>query len=462
MHKKNLKRRTFITGSVGTVAGLMTAGSILSNKKSDSYADEASIEESSLTASVNEEYYGSAFDSPPILQNYSETSVCIVFAVNAKSGNPYYHYANSQVTYWKKGASENDKITVKCGGYRMTDMHDKIQRICLVNLSPSTEYEFQIYVDRVSYKDGNNIKIDETFSETSEIFTFKTAGDNVNSHFCVINDTHHNKNSSFAKCFNKIKALTSEPSCILLNGDLTDAEPSLDKLIEVFCKPEVGDKDSLSKFPFLLCPGEQEQKGLGSVTLQDVWLNRLSDERKSEHWDLSRNFAVRIGDIALIGLDTGLDTDEDDSIMHVYNNNDYRKAQREWLEYALNLDRIKEAPFLIAACHIPLYENPTNDGFNDNLKLTFRQDCYDLWNDLLTESKCCLLLAGHTHKYRSDLSVSGSSWIQIVGGGNSDTDSEQYPTVLDVYIKEGSLHVDAYECVEGNLKEQIVINPKGR
>ena len=35
---------------------------------------------------------------------------------------------------------------------------------------------------------------------------------------------------------------------------------------------------------------------------------RQPEERNPRDWDLGRNFAVRLGDIALIGLDTGAKT----------------------------------------------------------------------------------------------------------------------------------------------------------
>ena len=69
--------------------------------------------------------------SAPMLQNYAETSIGITFAVSA--------LANGFVTYGKQPDLSDGK-TVKCGGFRVTDISDKAVEIRLTGLEPATTY----------------------------------------------------------------------------------------------------------------------------------------------------------------------------------------------------------------------------------------------------------------------------------------------------------------------------------
>ena len=72
---------------------------------------------------------------------------------------------------------------------------------------------------------------------------------------------------------------------------------------------------------------------------------------------------MRIGDIALIGLDTGDDRRDDHSINAGLSNfQPYREAQTLWLEDALSKPEISSAPFLLASCHIPPLRKEPDDS----------------------------------------------------------------------------------------------------
>ena len=59
-------------------------------------------------------------DTPPALMNYAEDSMDITFGVSA--------LANGFVTYGEK-PDLSDGITVKCGGYRVTRIDDKVMQV---------------------------------------------------------------------------------------------------------------------------------------------------------------------------------------------------------------------------------------------------------------------------------------------------------------------------------------------
>jgi hypothetical protein len=84
-------------------------------------------------------------------------------------------------------------------------------------------------------------------------------------------------------------------------------------------------------------------------------MTRLPSERAMRDFALDRNFAFRMGEIALIGLDTG----EDKPDHHPANGGfshftKFRIAQTAWLKDQFKRPEIANAPYVVAFVHIPL------------------------------------------------------------------------------------------------------------
>ena len=122
-----MKRREFIKGTA-----MLAAASGIS---SVSNAANVLTPEVKTTASVkNKEDYLIA--SAPMLQNYAATSMGIAFAVS--------DMANGYVIYGEK-PDLSDGQKVKCGGYRVTDISDKVIQVRLTGLKPATTYYYDIF-----------------------------------------------------------------------------------------------------------------------------------------------------------------------------------------------------------------------------------------------------------------------------------------------------------------------------
>lgn len=79
--------------------------------------------------------------------------------------------------------------------------------------------------------------------------------------------------------------------------------------------------------------GNHDFRGLENRDLRKVWMFRQPEERSPRDWDLGRNFAVRLGDLAIIGLDTGEDKVDSNPIhAGLANMGPYREAQAQWLK----------------------------------------------------------------------------------------------------------------------------------
>lgn len=405
---------------------------------------------------------GSLIISAPMLQNFAETSAGVAFAVSAM--------ANGYVRYGRK-PDLSDAVTVKCGGFRVTDMNDKVMLVRLTGLEPSTLYYYRIGADRINYVHGHKMLL-EGSEEDKRIYSFKTAGVGTEAHFCVINDTH-NKMDVFDALFRKIERLG--PSCVVWNGDMSSVAEDIDKQVSTFFTPDISVKDYASCRPYLLCPGNHENRGLANRHLERVWMYRQPEERSSRDWDLGRNFAVRLGDVAIIGLDTAEDkVDSNPIFCGLFNSEAYREAQKTWLEDALKRPEISSAPFLVACCHIPLYDsrpdqNP-GDVYPNDTDPRYQTDyahwqrsCLKLWGPLLDRAGCQLVITGHQHKFRFEPSCFEHGWDEIIGGGpvmsgeKADTD---FPTLVDVKSQGGKLRVQVINMVTGKKIAEYKYNPK--
>ena len=109
----------------------------------------------------------------------------------------------------------SDARKVKCGGYRLTEISDKVSQIRITGLKPSTKYYYRIGADRIHYGGGYDMKILGN-EEDPNIYGFTTAGKDAKAHFCVINDTHV-KWGSIDRIVGKVMSLS--PSCVIWNGD---------------------------------------------------------------------------------------------------------------------------------------------------------------------------------------------------------------------------------------------------
>lgn len=389
-------------------------------------------------------------NSAPMLQNYAETSIGITFSVT--------DYANGYVEYGLK-PDLSDAKKVKCGGYRVTGMDKDIIQVRLTGLQPATRYYYRIGADHISYGGGYSMKIAKNVT-CPEIYSFTTAGRSAQSHFCVINDTHAHFNT-FDKITDKIAQ--QAPSCVVWNGDACNTEETTHAQKRIFLYPEINRIDYAASTPYLFCPGNHDLRGLANRHLERVWMYRQPEERLSSDWDLGRNFAVRMGDIAMIGLDTAEDKQDTNPLFAgLYNSHEYRKAQTEWLKYALSKKEIADAPFLVAFCHIPLFDdNPTHNpgditpadkdpAYTEDFAL-WQRTCANMWTPLLQEAGCQVIITAHMHKYRYDAPSGSRKWAQVVGGGPKLDSADEYPTVIEGLIQDRQLVIRVHNISTGKV-----------
>ena len=390
--------------------------------------------------------------SAPMLQNYAETSVGVAFAVNA--------LANGYVLIGEQ-PDLSDARKVLCGGYRLADIDDRVIQVRLTDLKPATRYYYRIGAHRVHYGHGYDMKVLGT-EEDPRVYSFVTAGKGLkDSSFCVINDTHK-RWESFGPIQDKLAVLA--PSCVIWNGDASNSEEKLENQVQIYLDQPIERKDYAAETPYLFCPGNHDSRGWANRHLERVWMYRQPEERDVRDWDLGRNFAVRMGDIALIGLDTAEDKlDTNPIFAGLFKSAEYREAQTAWLRDALSRKEIAEAPFLVAFCHIPLFDDdPTHNpgdvapaDYDPQYSADFaywQRTCGNMWGPLLDKAGCQLLITAHMHHYRVDAPGPGRCWTQMVGGGPRMNDNE-YPTVMEGRIVDGQLQITVHNIFTGSVMD---------
>jgi hypothetical protein len=410
---------------------------------------------------------GKLITSAPMLQNHAENSVGVAFAVSDMA-NGFVEYSTSP--------DMKDAVKVKCGGYRVTDMNNLAMRIRLRNLKPATKYYYRIGADRIEYKHGYSMKITGTETDP-EVRSFTTAGAKAESRFAVVNDTHNNF-KSMELVFNKVEEL--DPPCVMWNGDATNTEETFDRLVTTYLRPGISKKDYAAKRAYCLVQGNHEYRGMANRQSERIWMFRDPEERPSRDWDLGRNFAVRQGDIALIGLDTAEDKlDSRDVFAGLFCSEPYREAQAVWLKDALERPEIKSAPHLVACCHIPIFDpranvNPGDLRPNDNGgHAAWQRMCGNLWGPLLSKAGCQLVVTAHQHRYRFDAPSGDRAWAQIVGGGpelgevvvdwktgKTVKDATRFPTVVDVKAEGGKLKVVVHDVFNKRIVEEFTFDAR--
>jgi predicted MPP superfamily phosphohydrolase len=370
-------------------------------------------------------------DSPPVLQCPSETSITVVWAV----GTP--------ATGWVEWGTEREKLDQAAHGEKtgLLPYHERFLQIRLTGLKPNTKYFYRTAT--ASFQYVNAYKFERGEPVYSEIYSFTTSGSNKeNGSFSVINDTHENQ-KTLKLLTDRLAELGSDYT--VWNGDLVNSVENADMVVKSILHP--AQAAFATEHPLLFVPGNHDYRGNWARNLELAlprWtLTDLQDQ------ETTRNFVVRTGSLALIGLDTGEDKpDRHPAWAGLAKFEPYRIAQRNWLERALNQPEVASAPFIVAFCHIPIFDSNPNANGGDVLEkwASFQRQAGQLWGPLLTKHGVQLVVCAHMHRFRFDAATPDRTWAQVVGGGHGE---KSQVTVIHGKINAGKLEVVVDELNSG-------------
>ena len=387
----------------------------------------------------------------PVLQCPAPDSMGVAWAVSG--------LANGAVEFADNPRLEN-ATEVRCGGFGMTAFDDQALQVRLTGLRPGTRYWYRtITTPIVSYRNSYSIRLGA--QETGAVHTFVTPDASVPARFCVMNDTHAVW-SQFDKITRKILAIN--PALTVWNGDASNSTEEKRTAVEIFLDPPVARKDYAADVPLLFTNGNHDFRGKWNRHLDEVMMPRLPAERAARDWELKRNFAIRLGDVAMIGMDTGEDKpDWHPRWMGLANFTPYRKAQTAWLRDALARPEIDGAPYIVVFCHIPLFDAYPEANPGDRLAnwADWQKDCADQWGPLFAAHGVQLVVAAHKHRYRYDPPTPDRPWAQIVGGGPG-RNAWNYPTVIEGEAADGRLKLMVHDVLRDKVAGTHVFKPRRR
>ena len=448
-------RRQFIRGTAMAVVTTTVGGAFAASEGAETTAaprpDALEVPNKSLIA------------SEPVLQNAAETSAGVAFAVNAEASG-WVEYSTSP--------DLKDAAKAFSGEHGLMTVDDKVALVRLTGLAPATKYYYRIGADRIEFKHGYAMR--NLGSEVgSAVHSFTTLGAAAKGAFCVINDTH-NKKDAIKLALGKLATL--HPSVVIWNGDASNTSEKIEDALDIFIHTHKDFPAYAADTPYMFLTGNHDFRGRFNRRLGELMMYREPTERKPEYAELGRNFVQRLGDIALIGLDTGEDKlDTNPNFAGIFKMQPYREKQARWLAEAIETEAVKTAKFKVVFCHIPLFdprpnENP-GDCAPDDRDPRFRQDyaswhrtCAKLWGPSFEKAGVQLVIAGHQHSFRYDAPADGRPWAQIVGGGPqlgvarrrmADGTLQEvemphlFPTVIEGRVENGRLVVTVHDVLRG-------------
>jgi len=392
-------------------------------------------------------------DSPPSLQCPTRNAITVVWAV----GQPAAGFVQF--------GTDKDNLDQAAYGdvFGQKAYHRRFLQIRIEGLQPNTRYYYRTVTRAFRFVNAYNFVQGEPVY--GEVYSFQTPGENkAIGTFSVINDTHNNQ-PLIKAVGDRLRSLQSDYT--VWNGDLFNGVDSEQTAIDATLR-HGGVGFSMEK-PLLFVPGNHDYRGEWARNLPlclatwdynppepiqlAQWSRPLVDPTGQPELSQGRNFVVRNGPLALIGLDTGEDKPDNRSEWAgLARFEPYRVRQHAWLERVLQSETVASAPFVLAFCHIPLFDSRPNANGGDlpTGYASFQRQAGDLWGPLLTQYGVQAVIAAHTHRVRYDQPTEDRTWAQIIGGTSSLDRGDV--TVIHGKAEGGKLEI-VVEVVNRNNKE---------
>ena len=372
-------------------------------------------------------------DSPPLLQLPTETGMTVVWAV-AQPATGYVEFG-----------SVPDRLDRRADGESLglNPYHERFLRIDLTDLRPNTRYYYRTATCSVNFETAYKIHRGEPVF--SDVFSFVTPGTNKETgSFAAINDTHQNL-GALRRIMTRLPEIDADFT--VWNGDLINDVHTADQVVQYIMRP--ADAAFAAERPLLHVCGNHDLRGAWARNLSlalPTWSHADPKNRVN-----GRNFAVRTGPLALIGLDTGEDKPDAHPVWAgLCHCESYRIQQRDWLRRTLEKPEVASAPHVVAFCHIPLFDADPKANGGDILEhwAAFQRQAGNLWGPLFAEHGVSLLVCGHKHRFRFDPATPERPWAQVVGGGPNEKDPI---TIIRGKATAGQLDVVVENLVNGQI-----------
>ncbi|MDP6636841.1 MAG: metallophosphoesterase [Phycisphaerae bacterium] len=358
---------------------------------------------------------GLAFTSPPVVQ----TPLCDSLSISWTTSG----LANCWVEW---GYDRKLEFKSKASHHGLVELSERFHSVRIRGIEKKRIF-YRLAAQELRYGGAYRIRTGKTIH--TDIFSVNPPDADAESVSLTITNDTHAKNDLLDVLIARVNAIG--PDFHVWNGDICDSFNSEEQLARICLRPGTAKSTIASggwaaNRPLLYVPGNHDVRGLHAGSLvkaMSPWPLDPDDPpglNRSSHVSGRYCFALRHGPLALIGLDTGEDKpDRHPAFAGLADYEDYRRAQKQWLQGVLKRPEIKSAPFLIAACHIPLRGlKGDNDGRTLKGYAYYSGQGHDEWMKPLAEAGCRMVISGHTHRPRIQKPDSDCPVYQVVGGGS--------------------------------------------
>jgi len=341
--------------------------------------------------------------SPPVVQHPSADGFTVHFAVSS--------LATGWVEWgWSPDRLEHTAIAADHGLIRASDLALSVRVRLDSPAAAGKPVYYRVVAQSLAYQTAYKLERGEAVA--SEVHRLQLPSASVETiTIAIVNDTHENA-ATLDALYGRVTSIN--PDLLVWNGDTCNDFDARDDPMQIVLNPQKDvSKGWAAGRPLLFVPGNHDVRGQRARELS-AGLSGWPDQSV-----LPYNFALRLGPVALVGLDTGEDKPDAHPVFAgtaAYE--PYREQQAAWLKQAVARPEIATAPIRIAICHIPLRGLPgDNDGTTLEGHAYYSGMGAKLWLPILREARFVAVISGHRHKHRIDDPVNTEPIMQIVGGG---------------------------------------------
>jgi len=344
----------------------------------------------------------------PYLQHLTDNSVTIIWTTNKQAVSWVELAPNDSTHFYLK-----ERPKYYSAEYGFKDV-STLHIIRLNSLAPGTTYRYRVYSQEVLNHMGTNVQygtVAATNVYSAKPLKFTTTDTSMESKisFVVVNDIH-GRNDLLENLLNK--ADYKSAGFIFFNGDMVSDLRSEEQLFDGFMDTAV--RLFAKEKPMYYARGNHETRGNFANTFPKYFASPSG----------KLYYLLRRGPVCFVVLDCGEDKpDSDIEYSGIVAFDQYRNAERDWLQEALKSQEFRSAPFKVCIIHMPPF-----GGWHGEDEIAAK------FVPLLNEAKVDVMLCGHLHKYLNQKPLNGIHFPVIVNSNNTVLKAEATKEQLNLKI----------------------------
>lgn len=336
--------------------------------------------------------YPSSHPGAPTAQPHLLRSPLVLMAPRADGIEVVWAVSRHSRAQVELETADGIRRTIACDSFGFVPQGDAVIRVRLDDLAPGATYRVRAVTTAT----------DDEETVTSDWKTFRTLDPAAfSTHFVVWNDTHQNDG-----CIQQLNAATPTADFLVWNGDACNNWDDETEMVPTLLNP--GCCDISDGRPLCLVWGNHDVRGPHAFRMPDIV---ATPEGRPF-------YAFRSGPVGVICLHTGEDKPDSHSSFHgrvAFEN--LRAEQAAWLAEVIQRPEMRDAPYRVVFCHIPL-------RWTDESPQDYANDGYDrhsgrsraAWHDSLVAWRAQVIISGHNHEPTWLPPTAEWPYGQLIGG----------------------------------------------